>query len=78
MLNPLPPSNDEFWEEGEKIPLENKQVALCGHSKQNWMQFETYIQEKNGAIVCSECGWGTYAPGYLKVKNGKILDLRSV
>lgn len=73
----LPPNNDEFWEEGEKIPAENRLIELCGHTKANWLEYENYAQD-GGSIVCNDCGWGTKVPGYMKVKNGKIVDLRNV
>lgn len=72
-LSPIP--NEEFI--GEKFPDIKGKVKICAtHTKKKWLE-GTYEMD-NGAIVCPDCGWGTRIPGYMRLVNGKIVDLRAV
>ena len=75
-LQPLPQSDDEYWEGANVARHTAKPVPLCNHSKSNWMSYE-YINNNDGTVSCKTCGWGTPIPGYLRCHNGKIIDLRS-
>lgn len=75
----LPKSDDkEFWEDAEIIRADMKPIPLCGHSKKNWMDGKDYVDNNDGTISCTLCGWGFLRPGYIKVKDGKIVDLRTL
>jgi hypothetical protein len=46
------------------------------HNKEDWFKYVGYIDNKDGTISCPKCNWGTRLPGYMRVSNGKIIDLR--
>jgi len=72
-IKPLPPSDDEMW--GEKVPMDIKDLKICGiHTKRDWKKGE-YIDNKDGTISC-KCGWGTPLAGYYRLVEGKVIDLR--
>lgn len=75
-LNDLPPSEDKFWE-GQKYSHKPIPVKVCGTHGKKWMTHTGYI-DNHGTITCKWCGWGTNIPGYLKVIEGRIVDLRSL
>jgi hypothetical protein len=76
-LQELPKSEDtEFWGDGESIKVEPKPIKLCGHTKDNYENFDNYKMNDDGTISCTKCGWGFLRPGYIRVKDGKIVDLR--
>lgn len=76
-MKDLPSSQDEMWE-GKKIIGEMKPITLCPtHTKENWLSHVGYTQDKFG-ISCTECGWGTRVPGYYRVQEGKVKDLRTL
>lgn len=72
----LPASNDkEFWE-GETNLHTPKPITICAtHTSRKWMT-QKYIDNHDGTVSCIKCPWGTTLPGFMKVNNGKILDLR--
>lgn len=78
-LNDLPASDDpEFWEESEKHITNPIRVAICDtHTKENW-QTGKYSANKDGTISCENCWWGTRLPGYYRLHEGKVVDLRSL
>lgn len=52
-------------------------IGICDtHSRKNWMNHDAYIQEGSTA-VCEHCGWGSKLPGYMRVVDGHIVDLRT-
>lgn len=72
-LKPIP--SEELI--GESLPDIKGRIKICDvHKKDTW-QNGTYEWD-NGAIVCPNCGWGTRIPGYMRLVNGKIVDLRIV
>lgn len=53
-------------------------IGMCEtHSRRNWMKHDGYYAEVDGTVKCRYCDWGSKLPGYMKVKDGKIVDLRS-
>jgi len=77
-LKNLPKSDDEYWEpEAEKYishPIVS-QVCLT-HGKDNWMMHVGYIDNKDGTASCEKCNWGFKIPGYMRVHNKRVVDLR--
>ena len=76
-LSDLPSSDDEFWGEGERFRYKPKPIKICKTHGKNWMRHTGYI-DNHGEITCKWCPWGTTTAGYLKVINGRIVDLRSI
>jgi hypothetical protein len=75
-LNDLPASNDdEFWGEAEKIIAKPTPIELCGHTKDNFMDGE-YKDNGDGTASCIKCGWGFIRPGWIRIKDNKVVDLR--
>jgi hypothetical protein len=72
-LNDLP--KDEF--EGETY-ISNPIVShVCStHTKENWMTHIGYRDNKDGTASCETCNWGFRIPGYMRIVEGKVLDLR--
>ena len=55
-----------------------KKESICStHGKENWTDTE-YVDNKDGTISCPKCNWGTRLPGYMRLIEGKIVDLRGV
>lgn len=78
-ITDLPPSKDEFWEGSEVIENINKPIDLCStHTKDNWYAHVGYIDNHDSSVSCKFCPWGTRIPGYMRLVNGKILDLRGI
>ena len=76
--NPLPPSNDEFWD-GDKLSCTPTPIHICPtHTKETWMTHKGYQYDSNGCIVCKFCSWGTRVPGYYRLVNGVVVDLRTL
>ena len=75
-LNDLPASDNEFWE-GQKYSHKAVSVKICETHGKNWMTHTGYI-DNHGTITCKWCPWGTTIAGYLKVKDGRIIDLRTL
>jgi hypothetical protein len=72
----LPPTNDDFWE-GEKYASKNIKLSICEtHTKKNWMDHIGYRDNHDGTASCIYCGWGFNIPGYLRVFDDKVFDLR--
>lgn len=79
-LSELPPSNDlEFWGEGQRFSHKAVPIKICkGHNGKKWMEMTGYTDNHDGTVTCKWCPWGTTIAGYLKVKEGRIVDLRSI
>lgn len=77
-LSELPASSDiDFWADGQRFSHKAIPVKICGTHGKKWMKHTGYI-DNHGTITCKWCPWGTTTPGYLKVLNERIIDLRSV
>jgi hypothetical protein len=71
----LPKSDDDYWDGAETSLNTPKPVKICEtHTK--WQKHKGYIDNKDGTISCKFCGWGGILPGYMRVYNGEIIDLR--
>lgn len=56
----------------------NKPLSICEtHTRDNWLAHEQYADNKDGTISCKLCSFGGKIPGYMKVMDGKIVDLRA-
>ena len=77
-LDNLPPSHDQFWEGAELHHQDPIDIAICPtHRKDNWKHHKGYEWHPDGTITCMWCPWGTAVPSYYRVKNERIVDLRS-
>lgn len=75
----LPMSDDEYWEGANTTHFTPRQIKICSdHGKKVWEKHIGYINNNDGTISCDQCGWGTRIPGYYRVLDGKIVDLRRV
>lgn len=55
-----------------------KAVDICSlHTKEHWLEGE-YVDNKDGTVSCTHCGWGCQLAGYYKVLFGKVIDLRAL
>ncbi len=75
-LNDLPKNED--WDEGaEKYTSPNIVTEVCPtHSKETWKSHVGYIDNKDGTASCEKCNWGFRVPGYMRVHNKRVVDLR--
>ena len=63
-------NNSQEVEEVTWTDFKAQPVALCepkGHE---------YVSHVDGTVTCAKCPWGTRLPGYMRVLDGKIVDLR--
>lgn len=69
-LPDLPASNDkEFWEDAEVMHHQPVYQKLC----------KTHFYTQNGnAASCTQCPFGVILPGYMRVFQGKLIDLRDL
>lgn len=79
-LPELPSSSDEeFWGDAEKHQNFHRPIHICEtHTKERFMEHTGYIANPDGTIRCKFCDWGSFLPGYYRVLNGKVIDLRSL
>ena len=78
-LDDLPKSDDvEYWgEDAEKYIGKAQPIPICEtHGKKNWIDHVGYIDNHDGTASCKHCGWGFRVPGYMRVYNEKVCDLR--
>jgi hypothetical protein len=78
-LEELPKSEDkEFWGgDAESYISQVKPIPICKtHSKKNWTKHIGYIDNRDGTASCKICGWGFRIPGYMRILNEKVFDLR--
>lgn len=78
-IKSLPNDDSEFWEGAESYKEERKEIPFClTHTKDNWLDHVGYRQEADGSVTCKFCPWGTRMPGYYRVQNGRVIDLRTI
>lgn len=65
----LPSSDHEYWEGAKTTQYAPKQIPLC--------DTHDYVSDNNGYATCTQCPYGVRLPGYMKVREGKIIDLRN-
>lgn len=77
----LPNSKDyrsDFWEGAETYTNKPVAIGICkDHTKTDWFKHGGYASDNNGGIICTKCPWGTKLPGYMRLLEGKIVDLRN-
>ena len=72
-LNDLP--KDEF--EGETYTSNPIVSHVCPtHTRETWKTHVGYIDNKDGTASCETCHWGFRIPGYMRVWNRRVVDLR--
>lgn len=71
-LPSLPKSDDlEFWgEDSQRISMPAVPIPLC--------ETHEFTELDEGIAKCIKCPFGGRLPGYMRVKDGKIVDLRSL
>lgn len=71
------PKSDE-WDEGAEKYISNPIVTqVCPtHTKELWKSHVGYIDNKDGTASCEKCNWGFRIPGYMRIHNKRIVDLR--
>lgn len=76
-VDPLPPSSDEYWD-GEKIKGQRVRIPICqAHlTKEGWKDHEDFVDNGDGTVGCRLCSYGARLPGYQRVLDGRIVDLR--
>lgn len=72
----LPATNDESWEGAEKYTSPNKRMPICNTHGMNWKDHKGYKDNHDGTASCQHCGWGFQIPGYIRIYDGKVFDLR--
>lgn len=73
----LPPNNDEYWEGAKTHIARPVRVDICStHAKDNWISHVGYLDNHDGTIRCKFCPWGSKIPGYMRVINERVVDLR--
>jgi hypothetical protein len=75
-LKNLPENNDEYWENAEKTTSVRIPLPICEGHKKDWEDFVGYIDNHDGTASCKHCGWGFNIPGYMRVYEGRVYDLR--
>ena len=77
-LEQLPKSEDKYWgEESEKYICTPKVIPTCKtHGKRNWTNHVGYLDNHDGTASCKFCPWGFRIPGYMRIYNEKVFDLR--
>ena len=74
-INDLPKSDSDFWD-GEKYPGTRVVRNICLTHGKNWHDHNGYKDNHDGTISCKYCDWGCFLPGYMKIHNEKVFDLR--
>ena len=72
-ISPLPKSDDYIFEGGEHYTSIPIPLPLCDH--RDYMK-GTYIDNNGGTASCTKCSWGFRVPGYMRILDGKVFDLR--
>lgn len=76
-LNDLPETVNEYWEQSEKVPSVRIPIQLCDTHGKNWADHIGYIDNHDGTARCKRCPWGFHIPGYMRIHNEKVYDLRT-
>lgn len=75
-LTPLPKSDDNFWDDAEKYVSTPIVLPICKTHGKDWMKHEGYKDNGDGTASCTKCNWGFRIPGYMRILDGKVVDLR--
>lgn len=78
-LDDLPKSEDkEFWgEDAVSYVSKGKRIPICTTHGKKWMDHVGYIDNHDGTASCKFCPYGFLLPGYLRIMDEKVFDLRS-
>lgn len=77
-IQSLPSSNEDYWGDAEKHILKPESIDICEtHTPDNWTDHRGYKNNHDGTVSCVYCPWGTRIPGYMRVFEGRIVDLRN-
>ena len=77
-LEELPKSENEFWEHAEKYVSKAKPLPSCEtHKQENWKDHVGYMDNHDGTSSCKYCSWGFIVPGYMRIHEGRVFDLRT-
>jgi len=67
---------EEF--EGEAYTSELKPVGICPtHDRRDLTKHTGYVDNKDGTVTCMYCPFGARLDGFMRVIDGKIVDLRT-
>jgi hypothetical protein len=72
----LPKSDDEYFDGAEKYTSSNVKIKLCQTHGKNWMKHVGYVDNGDGTGSCQFCSWGFIIPGFMRIHEGKVYDLR--
>jgi len=72
----LPRSDSKYWDGAETHKSSPKNIPLCQSHTKNWEQHSGYIDNHDSTVTCKYCPWGTMLPGYTRVVDGKIVNLK--
>lgn len=72
----LPKSDDEYFESAEKYTSPNMKLPICDTHGKKWLDHVGYVDNHDGTASCKYCSWGFILPGYLRVHNDRVFDLR--
>lgn len=77
-IKEFPKSEDkEFWEDAETYRSKGVPMPICEtHGKDKWADHVGYIDNRDGTTSCKYCNWGFVIPGYMRIHNEKVFDLR--
>lgn len=70
------PKSDEFEEVAEKYINTPSKIPICDSHKKYWQDHVGYIDNHDGTASCKFCPWGFQIPGYMRIHNEKVCDLR--
>lgn len=72
----LPKTNDEYWDGAETQLNTPKKIGICDSHFKKFEKHDGYVDNHDGTISCKFCPWGCRLPGYMRLYNGKVVDLR--
>lgn len=74
----MKPIDKDVYEGGEAYTSDKRPVHICKtHDRRNLLNHEGYIDNKDGTVSCMYCPFGAKLDGFLKVIDGKLVDLRN-
>jgi len=76
-INDFPESSSDFWE-GEKYGDLKRDVRICASHTREDLSHKDFIDNHDGTVSCKYCPFGAILPGYMRVHEGRIVDLRKL
>lgn len=76
-LNDLPSSDKDFWE-GEKYSATPRAIEMCSTHGRGDLSHGGFIDNHDGTVSCRFCPFGAILPGYMRVHEGRVVDLREL